>query len=189
MPPRKRASAYGDSLTGGTGDVNPQWLSFKVTQSGADAITVLTLTLPVQRLPNGNRAMIMEILQIMMDFPLMTTVAAAVGAYNIRVNVCTSNPGTAGTPTFDDPHVIAMCQKENVNSFTAAGTLYQVNFEPQVINLDDGAGHGLLVATDNLFIQCSSVSTGVANVVSGKIKYRWKDVSLAEYIGIVQSQQ
>lgn len=184
---RKRGGS--DTLTGGTHDVNPQWLQFRTTQTGADATTVLTLPLPIQRLPNNSRAIVLEILQILMDFPLMTTVAVGVTAYNIRVSVCTSNPGIAAIVTFDDSRVLAMMQKENVSSFTAAGTLYQINFEPHTLDLSDGAGHGILVATDNMFLQVSSVATGVTNIVAGKIKYRWKEISLAEYIGIVQSQQ
>jgi hypothetical protein len=58
----------------------------------------------------------------------------------------------------------------------------------QVLDLTDGAGHGLLIATDNIFMTVYSTNTGVANEVGCKILYRWKNVSVEEYIGIVQSQ-
>lgn len=60
----------------------------------------------------------------------------------------------------------------------------------QTQDLTDGAGHGVLVATDAIYLQI--FTTGVANTSeTGRFRmlYRFKNVSLAEYIGIVQSQQ
>jgi len=53
----------------------------------------------------------------------------------------------------------------------------------------DGAGHGFLIGTDSIFARLSSVATGIPNVANIRLLYRWKSVPLAEYIGIVQSQQ
>lgn len=60
--------------------------------------------------------------------------------------------------------------------------------EPFVQDLTDGAGHGLLIATDNLYLGVDSEATGFAQSVQCKILYRWKNVSETEYVGIVQSQ-
>lgn len=56
-------------------------------------------------------------------------------------------------------------------------------------DLTDGAGHGVLIATDSIYCNLQSVVTGILNDVVVKIGYRWKEVALVEYIGIVQSQQ
>lgn len=56
-------------------------------------------------------------------------------------------------------------------------------------DLTDGAGHGIIVATDNIYVTLFSAGTGVAAEVDVKIMYRFKNVALAEYIGVVQSQQ
>lgn len=61
--------------------------------------------------------------------------------------------------------------------------------EPWTDNLTDGAGHGYLVATDYIFAQVGSQNTNAAQFVDIKILYRWKNVGLQEYIGIVQGQQ
>lgn len=70
-----------------------------------------------------------------------------------------------------------------------AGTGFDCYVESPFVNdLTDGAGHGILIATDQLFLQIASNSTTIANEVAFKILYRWKNVPLSEYIGIVQSQ-
>lgn len=55
------------ALTGGTGDVNPQQLSWHIAQSGNDATTTLAITLPVQRLPSQARAQVLEVLNVKYD--------------------------------------------------------------------------------------------------------------------------
>jgi hypothetical protein len=76
------------------------------------------------------------------------------------------------------------------NSFTAAGTgITDLVNSPRKWDFTDGAGHGILVATDNIFIQASTNGQNTASLFRFKILYRFKSVSLVEYIGIVQSQQ
>jgi hypothetical protein len=60
--------------------------------------------------------------------------------------------------------------------------------EPWTDDLTDGAGHGFLVATDQIYAQIASTNTGAAQSCDVKIMYRWKNVGLQEYIGIVQGQ-
>lgn len=59
----------------------------------------------------------------------------------------------------------------------------------QVCDLTDDAGHGFLLATDSIFQYCQSNGVGDNMSAYTRILYRFKDVSLQEYIGIVQSQQ
>jgi len=65
-------------------------------------------------------------------------------------------------------------------------------------DLTDGAGHGILIATDQIFLtQQTSLAcltaSGTADSITGFVQadliYRFKEVKLQEYIGIVQSQQ
>lgn len=53
----------------------------------------------------------------------------------------------------------------------------------------DGAGHGMLIGVDSLFARLASTATGSANTAYIRLYYRFKEVSLTEYVGIVQSQQ
>lgn len=168
------------SLTGGTGDVSPQFLSIAATQSGADTSTTTSFSIPVQRLPTGARAQVMEVLKIF--FMAGNTQVEVDNTVNCFLS--TTSFGTTAT-TISEPRVFAAWSKQLV--LTTSGEA--INVEPIIQDLTDGAGHGILIATDQIFAQVNSATTSVANTVRMKIMYRWKNVPLAEYIGIVQSQQ
>lgn len=177
------------SLTGGTGDVSPQWLSFAATQSAADTTTTTTQTIPVQRLPHGDRAQVMEVLKMVVQRPTPQVIAAvgeSLDTYLLLLS--TTSFGTTAT-TFSEPRVFAGDQFAVHGAFTAAGTYYATTEGIESYDLTDGAGHGVLIATDNLFAQAQSAGSGATNTWRIKLLYRWKNISLSEYIGIVQSQQ
>lgn len=167
-----------ESLTGGTGDVNPQYLSTFVTQTAADTTTTGTINLPVQRLPSGNKAQVMEVLKVFFFSSAPAEADSVISAY-----LSTSSFGTT-TTTFSEPRVFAGFSISR--SVTTSGIVDLVF--PIIQDLTDGAGHGVIVATDSIYLQVSSATTSGANTVRVKILYRWKDVPLPEYIGVVQSQ-
>jgi hypothetical protein len=181
-----------DSITGGTGDVNPQLLSDTAVQSAADTTTTTQVALPIQRVAANapNQAIVMEVLKVYIDhtnFP--ASASAAETTDTITIAFSTKNFGTTGV-TLGEPAVFALYNAATRTAFTAAGSFYTVvKVAPHVIDLTDGAGHGILVATDSIFIQVNSAATGLTISAPFKILYRWKRVSLTEYIGIVQSQQ
>ena len=100
----------------------------------------------------------------------------------------TRDNGTT-TVTPDDPSNIMAVETRNTGAFTAGGTYALQDNNPVEIDMTDGMGHGVLVATDNLFLQASSANLDAAGVGRIRILYRWKNVSIIEYVGIVQSQQ
>lgn len=177
------------SLTGGTGDVNPQYINMTVTQSAADTTTTLTQALPIQRLPTGGKAQVMEVLKVFIQRPTGQAIASATEAVDVyQLFLSTTSFGTTAT-SFAEPRVFASDEMEIRGAFTAAGT-YGFPFErKREIDLTDGSGHGLLIATDQIFAQGVSSGTGAANVWRIKLYYRMKNVRVEEYIGIVQSQQ
>lgn len=175
-----------DVLTGGTGDVNAQYLTVAPVQTGADVSTVVQQPLPIPRFPTGkDRNLVMEFLGIQyyktnQAFPLNTGVTDLI--------TVTTNPTVFGTTlaALQDGRLVSAWYNYH-NLITAAGYL-DVESE-NYVDLTDEAGHGILVATDNLYFGVYSIASGAANQYVVKAKYRWKEVSLAEYIGIVQSQQ
>lgn len=187
---RARTSSSDMGLTGGSGDINPQWLTSSTTQSAADTATTSQLTLPVQRLPeSANKALVMEILRVYFQFPTFGAFAAAAESTDRMTCALTTKNFSTTAISLDEPTCFAIARVVRQGAFTAAGTYgYQ---ESAILSWDctDGAGHGVLVATDSIFSQVSSTGTGNANQVQFKILYRWKKVSLSEYIGIVQGQQ
>lgn len=188
---RKRNATGGELLTGGTGDVNPQYISGLVTLSAANTVTELTLGTPIVRVgpQTGGQAIIMELLKVYVNMPNPDVEAAGATQRNFAFSIATVAFGTT-LQRLNDPQVIMNINRNTDNAFTAAGTGMLSNaVDPEVWDFTDGAGHGVLIATDNLFIQGSSSGQTAADVFRFKILYRFKKVSLVEYIGIVQSQQ
>lgn len=91
---------------------------------------------------------------------------------------------------FQNPKVFAWAELSVRNAFSTGGSVAQVQPVVQVIDLTDGAGHGILIATDQIYIACSESGYSASpNTLSYKIMYRLKTVGLTEYVGMVQSQQ
>lgn len=178
MSKRKR----GDSLTGGTGDISPQLMSTSFTQSGADATTTTQFVLPQERLASSTHPSIIEVLKVFYSFGNFNNQVETDN--DVRLTLSTKSFGTTAT-SFENPSIFS--EFNRTVRITTSGAWIQ--YEPFVQDLTDGAGHGVLVATDNIFGQLSSNATSNTNTVRVKILYRFKRVSLAEYVGIVQSQQ
>lgn len=157
------------ALTGGTKDVNPQYMRMKVTGSPSGASAEAAI--PVQRLNNKNRSMVMEVL----DVQYLSHHATTAGK-KLHLGIATSKPpNSKPDPSQGYWVTISILPGTDVGSFTQ--------------DLTDQAGHGMLVAADKLFLFAFSDETSGTSEVYALIKYRWKNVSLTEYIGIVQSSQ
>lgn len=181
--PLKRAR--GESLTGGTGDVNPQFYSITIVQTAADTAITQAYPVPIPRYPgSANRAIVMEILSVTF------TVDDLVNVANTQSIVCVLSTATVANSAFAaliDPHTIAQFNLDFLFA-TAAGFQF-TDARVNKLDLTDEAGHGILVGTDNLFLTMFTANTGRTNSINARIKYRMKEVGLAEYVGIVQSQQ
>lgn len=188
---RKR-QGLGDDLTGGTKDVNPQFLSGSITLSAANTATELTLGTPIVRVGQGassSRSVIMEILKLWVEMPNVDQDAAGATGRSMQFSMTTTSQGTS-IASLSNPRCLASIEDNFRNAFTAAGTgLLFFNQNPREVDFTDGAGHGVLVATDNIFLQANTSNQAGAATFTFKILYRFKEVSLVEYIGIVQSQQ
>lgn len=178
-----------DQLTGGSNDVNPQEFIIVGTQTGADVTTVTQQPLPIPRLPTRpGFNLVIEILSVQMYW-LNALIPTAGTAQTLLVNL-TTNPNALATilQHLSDTRSIARWFLQS--GLLAGGTSVTFKVENDItFDLTDQAGHGILVATDNLFLQVASITTGQANQCVCRFQYRWKEVSLTEYIGIVQSQQ
>lgn len=185
--PRKVGGS--DQLTGGTLDVNPQLLSFSGTQTTANTYKEDTIRVPLQRISpqRPNEAIIMEILKIFVNIPELDTTSPAEVFYAARLSISTSSQATL--PTLGTSTCIFAIERQAHKAFTAGGTYETVYNDPAVFDMTDGAGHGILVGTDNIFVGYNTNAYTAVQTFTMKIMYRWKRVGLTEYIGIVQSQQ
>ncbi len=176
-----------DQLTGGTGDVNPQILTVVANQTGNDVSTVVQQPLPIPRYPTSvGRNLVMEFLAI--DYyQLNQTINPANN--NVNLLCVTTSPAIAPnlSAALQDPRLLDAWLKMITAPAVVADT-YDIKAE-NYQDLTDKAGHGILVAADNLYFGVYSAATAATNAYVLKLWYRWKEVSLTEYIGIVQSQQ
>ena len=180
-----------DTLTGGSHDVNPQYLNVAFGLSAANTFSDLEVKLPIVRIGQGsqNRSTIIEVLKIFANLPGIDNTAAAATQRNVAMTFSTVRLGAAEA-VIDNPRVLAQFQREVQNSFTAGGTgILAIDNDPQVWDLTDGDGHGVLVASDSIWVAGVTTNQLAASTFRAKILYRFKEVSLVEYIGLVQSQQ
>lgn len=158
------------ALTGGTGDVNPQVWKITVAAGASTNVTNSTVALPVQRLRNQNKSMVMEVIKIkyVLDYTQGTT-----DEFDVGVAVL-PQPATGAVNQADGAII-------DVNRFRRIAAV-----NTYMVDLTDAAGHGVLIATDKLtvFVR-QSVNMGIT--AFAYIYYRWKNVGMAEYVGIVQS--
>lgn len=231
----------GNSLTGGTGDVNPQWYKLTVVdntgaQDTSGVNTALgpfvqqTFPLPIPRNRNagGNKATVVEVLKLKWDVTILDNSGYggfAGGTYKwaggtVYVNSQLTTKSWSSQPPLSDGTII----DSNPAAFYTSPTLFFSSTASDGVvaggeseegihilrDLTDSAGHGLLVATDNVYLsqQVGVLShwPAVASPFAGgnfqtigynvtgcstncQMLYRFKNVTLEEYIGIVQSQQ
>lgn len=178
-------------LTGGSGDVNPQTMIIVANGpvSGAAGTNRATIGLPIPRLPTPQgKSLVMEILWVEFVHRSLSATAGASTEYHMSL---TTNPAAPANiaAAVSDPRTVADWNYE-VTASGAPAAFWDVNGVSEV-DLTDQAGHGFLVATDNLFLDSFTSGPAGANMNTPicRIGYRFKLVTLTEYVGIVQSQQ
>lgn len=174
-----------DSLTGGSRDVNPQFLSFTVTQSAGDTTTTKSINTPIFPLSNTGKSkgQALEILKVFFYYDLFPSTAT--GVQEIDIVLSTKNFGTT-IPTEEEADSLVFASAHIKYTFTTSGassTIY-----PVVMDLTDGAGHGLLIVAQNIYATLFSAGSSQANQARVKILYRVKEVQTTELLGILASQ-
>lgn len=180
-------------LTGGTGDVSPQIFTLPVNQlTTVNTYRQIQVPLPVNRFAESSgKVVIIELLKVLFNMPEADAANTAGG--NSMIAACQISTSSLVAYDPNDPKVVTYSETTFRGAFTAAGTFMSIRQDPTVIDLTDGAGHGILIATDNIFfagITAGFAAAPPANPAFGaKLIYRFKRVGLQEYIGIAQSQQ
>lgn len=198
MSKRQRSSSSA-ALTGGTGDVNPQLFKFPNLEGTAAAVESVTVStpLPAFNIGNQNRAIVMEVLKAYFSANTNYNTSGSPSKANKYLMVL---PGTAG-PSGDAVRQgwanksclafhgavesIAQTSQADSTPGITSGTAFEVD-------LTDGAGHGTLLATNTVTFAQDIEMTGNATIsfnrMSCALLYRFKEVDLSEYMGIIQSQ-
>ena len=188
----KRARTSGGSVTGGTGDIKPQWLTITTELSGGpNEYIVSQRALPVPRFGTmKTKATIMEILRV--DWYLGTGDLGDTN--NVKWGfLSTASVRVSGEPSSfsslqndaEDTQVFALGVTSKTLILSGAG----IEYMPLSIDMTDNNGNGVLIATDKLFINGAGFTDSVPSKYSAKLLYRLVNVGITEYVGIVQSQQ
>jgi len=186
----KRRRTTGDTLTGGTRDVNPQFFNMHLTQLNPNAITEAAFNTPVVRIPGASgRVTIMELLKVYWMAASFSPALVALLKQSQYLSITSVPMGIVSLANLAEPNVIIQLNIEAATAFTAAGSLHDYENHLIMVDLTDGAGHGVLFAGDRIYMQGSTSNMVGNKIFSVKLLYRFKTVSLTEYVGIVQSQQ
>lgn len=185
-----RRSRIGKGLTGGTGDVNPQWLTVQnilnPTGTSGTVYTSAETVLPTNQLPiKQGYGLVMEVLRV--EFSGISTAATIGDGWRV---LSVKNIATNTDARPNAPHVICACQMRPLLPAVVAGTLITPGLtENEVIDCTDSVGHGILVAAQKLYQSAyyQTTETGATRSLYCRVLYRWKYVGMTEYIGIVTS--
>lgn len=189
----KRARTSGGSLTGGTGDVKPQIFTIDTgIAASTDDYVVNTFNLPIPRFGTmKTKATVFEILAVDWYLNLRNiTDDQTIEAGYLTTGTTAHFDGETATQVsimadVTDPKVFATAILGV--GFTSSGQSSQIYLIH--INLTDNNGNGVLIATDRLTIVGANVVGTNGGSYTAKILYRMTNVGVAEYVGIVQSQQ
>jgi len=183
-----KRKASGSSLTGGTGDYNPQTYSVNVDIAVGDYLSA-QYPVPVPRFGSsgGTSSTVMEVLRVIW---ILDDIPTPAGQYGLVATLSTAAlaDGSGSTIRFvSDPRTFAFYSLDGI-----FGDATGFNYASRIVNQDlsDGSGRGVLVATDSFFLNyLLQGPAGTTAKVAAKIYYRLKNITLQEYVGIVQSQQ
>ncbi len=180
-------------LGGGTGDIKPQFFTLNSGTMSADTYDVVQFALPVPRFGTmKTKATVFEILSL--DWYLGVSEARD-GTHTIGGYLTTSTTRVDSEPAIEQdfatdlsrPQTIGMGVRVNVSNAAASGAFsHQM---PIHIDTTDGAGNGILVATDSIFLVTANTNLTQDTTSTLKMKYRLTNIGISEYVGIVQSQQ
>lgn len=178
--------ACSEDLTGGTRMVNPRYLRLFVQQTGA-AFTVQRFPTNVAaNIDNENGIVhVMEVLKVKWELQDPPTIQNSV-AFEIAGGLTYNN--TTGEPNLLTPSTISV--RKIWGSALVSTQSYAALLEGVwVDDLTDGAGHGWLVAAEDLFVTAST--TNYASNVRWNVllEFRWKAVPMMEYIALKESAE
>jgi len=170
-------------------DIFPNFLTGTVTQGAVDSFTTVLVNTPIPRIQttrSGQRATVMELLWIEVLFPNIKMEAPNTSLMTIFTIGTTP---TAVLP-FNNPRVFAEVRLDS--HVIVAGTDGRATMstrQPWIYQMQSMDGHGYLLAAESFHVSIFSTATVQQNIVEWRMYYRFIDIPLSEFIGLVQSTQ
>lgn len=166
-------------------DLYPQFISGDLILSSANTFTTERISMPISRMARtGKTITVMELIR----FEMVTSVLDFVGnadqaAWGLTVGLApTANVG------LNDPRAVSFNVLDWIFSLTTSGAAGVLYTQPYFYNFQDTNGFGFLLATDFLNVWGNTTQMAAAANFQWRLFYRFVDVKLPEFIGILQSQ-
>lgn len=161
-------------------DRYPNYISGQLTQTSNNTFITQRVTSPVQRTGQGRRgrATVMEILYIWVDLS-----GTRLDASEDVLVAFSGGPTPGGIDSIKDPNTIVTLRI--VSSLVTSGLMHLKT--PIKLDLQDANGFGQLFAGDGINVELDSSGSTATWTVNYRIFYRFVDVPIEEYIGILQS--
>lgn len=166
-------------------DVFPNFMTGTITQPGIDNFTTVLVNTPIPRIQttrSGQRATVMELLYCEMMFPTIDMKAAPDVLYTMQMVIGTTP--VAMIP-FNNPRVFVQ-KRVDTHIITSGGGF---TVQPYRYDMETRDGHGYLLAAESFHVSFWSVLSGIINIMEWRLYYRFIDIPLSEFIGLVQSTQ
>lgn len=166
----------------------PQWWNIGAIAQGATTDTglVSSFNAPIPRINvRGRTSTVMEFLKMEGTIIPGTIAVSAGNEYCLAIK---SSNALQASPValLADPSVLALAFVDLVTNGAPESTTVLPKFD---IDLTDGDGHGVLFAGDNLFVEFITANTTAHNAVANvRILFRFQEISVEDYVGIVQGQ-
>ena len=163
-------------------DEYPNFISGVLALSGANTFTTQQVFTPIPRLKvSGNKATVMELLWV--DTEWEGTDIVASGDF-LQVGMSIGAVPTA-VLSLSDPRTIITSFQE-FSALTSGGNFLQTPLRSELQSTD---GFGALLASDAFHVSALTGGMAGASSVHWRVYYRFVEITVAEFVGLVQSTQ
>jgi len=167
-------------------DKFPNFLSGAIGQQAADDFIAITIFTPIPRLKSiGARATVMELLWVDVELDSQWSTGDAETIFQMTLGA--SPPASL---RWSDPRVFVTMKilAQEITAGTSGRSLAVVD-QIRRFDMQSQDGFGYLLASDTFNVLFRTENTGRVNQAFWKMYYRFVDIPLAEFVGIVQSTQ
>lgn len=173
-------------------DKYPQFFNLGlVTQTAANAAINQAAATPIPRNPmTTNKSRVMEIIKCYVYLSDWENFAATTNLDVIMALSTRNLTGLGADAIASDPSTFA-CWRFDEDTVQGAAGRTVINRSGGWLEMDlqSADGYGFLVATDQIYFSVRTAAFTAARSFHCRVLYRFADVNLTEYIGIVQGQQ
>ncbi len=179
---KRRRTVNGGPSRISSRDNFPNFMSGRLQLSAANTFTTLKVNTPIPRLRTmGGKTKVMELLWLHLAVQTIDVIATD-DTYEFDISL-----GTVPTAqrTWNDTRTVLNVRAEN--AFVTSGM--QVHRFPIRVDLQSADGFGYLLAADAFNVSGTSVGQAGAVIFDWRLYYRFVDIPITEFVGIIQSTQ